>query len=132
MDIDAWNQKVLKQKGIDARPMRSQVVRNVGDLQEATLWDGVTKVRRQDSIYVEGEGLVKCINSELHFVFQTPKTMKGWGLYCTCGSIAGTVGISAYSKLASPIGNGKIVACIRLLTTKNNTGIGEHADGSHE
>lgn len=132
MDTDKWNKQVLKSQGISANPHRVSVVRSVGDLQEATLWDGHTKVVRQDLIYVEGEGLVKCINTELHFVFQTPKTMVGWGLYCTCGSIAGVVGWGAYSKLASPVGDGKIIACIRLLTTKNNVGVGEHADGSHE
>lgn len=132
MDIDAWNKRVLKSKGINATPPKAHIVRNVGDLQEATLWDGETKVRRQEYIFVEGHGLVKCINSELHFVFQTPKTMKGWGLFCTCGSIAGVVGYAAYSKLASPMSDGKIIACIRLLTTKQNTGIARHADESTE
>lgn len=132
MDIHAWNKRVLESKGIKTTVPRVNIVRNLGDLQEATLWDGVTKVRRQDAIYVDGYGLVKCINTELHFVFQTPKSMRGWGLFCTCGSIAGVVGWSAYSKLASPVGDGKIIACIRLLTTKKNTGIARHADGSTE
>jgi len=132
MDINEWNKRVLKSKGIVSAIPKVNIVRNIGDLQEATLWDGYTKVYRQDAIFVEGHGLIKCINSELHFVFQTPKTMKGWGLFCTCGSIAGVVGYGAYSKLASPMSNGKIIACIRLLTEKNNTGVGAHADGSHE
>jgi len=132
MDINKWNERVLKSKGINAAAQKVHIVRNVGDLQEATLWDGETKVRRQEYIFVEGQGLVRCAPHELHFVFQTPKTMRGWGLYCTCGSIAGVVGYGAYSKLASPMSDGKIIACIRLLTTKNNTGVGHHADNSSE
>lgn len=132
-DIHAWNTKMLKSRSIKgyAQPAY-KVSRNVGDLQRATLWDGITVVERRQYIYIEQYGLVSCINTELHFVFETPSSMRGWGLYCTCGSLAGVVGWEAYSKLASPIGNGMIVACIHLLTTKNNTGIGEHADGSHE
>lgn len=131
-EINRFNVDQLSRQGIKSYPQAAyKVVRNVGDLKEAVLWDG-TKVSRQESIYVEGYGLVTCVNTELHFVYETPVTMPGWGLYCTCGSIAGVVGASAYSRLASPTFNGKLLCCIRLLTTKNNTGVGEHADGSHE
>lgn len=132
MDIDKWNERVLKSKGISAETQKVSVVRSVGDVQELTLWDGHTKVHRQEYIYVEGHGLVRCAPYELYFIFQTPKTMKGWGLYCGCGSIAGVVGMNAYSKLASPTDTGKMIVCIRHQSTKNNTGIGRHADESTE
>ena len=131
-DVNGWNAKQLKKIGVNRKGTAPKIVRNQGDLQQATLPDG-TIVRRQEYLVVNGE-LVKCINSELHFVYETPDThtYKGWGLWCSCGSIAGVVGYSAYSKLASPSSTGKLVACVRLLTTKQNTGIAEHADGSHE
>lgn len=131
MDIKKWNDTVLKQQGINSKSISPKVVRNVGDAKRATLHDG-TVVERQDYIFVDGYGLVKCANTELHFVYEIPKHMKGWGLMCSCGSIAGVVGLNAYSKLASPTSTGMIIACVRLMATKNNTGIGEHADGSHE
>ena len=130
-DVGEWNKKVLKAKGISATVRPYSRVRVLGDLKKATLWDG-TVVERKDLIYVEQYGLLKCINTELHFVYEVPANHKGWGLMCTCGSIAGVVGYGAYSKLASPMSNGMIIACLRLLTTKENTGTGEHADGSHE
>lgn len=131
-DLLKFNQEQLSANGIKSYPQAAhKIVRNIGDLNEATLWDG-TKVYRQEHIYVQGYGLVQCVDTELHFVYETPARMPGWGLYCTCGSIAGVVGAQAYSKLASPTYNGKLLCCIRLMTTKNNTGIGEHADGSHE
>ena len=132
MKIDEWNEQTLKSQGLEYRSKSPQIARNQGDLQKATLPDG-TVVRRKEYLIIDGEQ-VKCIDTELHFVYETPDTVenKGWGLWCTCGSIAGTVGWRAYSKLASPSQTGKIVACLRLLATKNNTGIGEHADGSHE
>lgn len=131
MSIDKWNNNVLKAKGIKQNGTAPKIVRNQGDLKSAKLWDG-TVVERQDALWVDGYGLVKCINTELHFVYAAPKNHKGWGLWCTCGSLAGVVGYGAYSKLASPMGDGKIIACIRLLTTKQNVGLAEHADGSHE
>lgn len=131
MDINKWNENVLKSKGIKQSGKAPSIVRSVGDAKRATLWDG-TVVERTDAIFVDGYGLVKTIDSELHFVYAAPKTHKGWGLWCSCGSIAGVVGYSAYSKLASPMSDGKIIACIRLLTTKQNTGIATHADNSTE
>lgn len=131
-DIDKWNTDVLKSKGVSRKGTAPKIVRNQGDLQSAKLPDG-TVIKRQEYIFVNNE-LVRTVDSELHFVYQTPDSQKykGWSLWCTCGSIAGVVGYSAYSKLASPIGNGKIVACVRLLATKQNTGIARHADNSTE
>jgi hypothetical protein len=131
-NIEDFNTSELKRVGVTHKGKPPTISRNQGDLQQATLPDG-TIVRRRDSLLVNGE-IVKCIDTELHFIYETPDTAtnKGWGLWCTCGSIAGVTGWRAYSKLSSPSQTGKIVACIRLLATKENTGIGEHADGSHE
>jgi len=130
MKIEDWNTQVLKSKGIKHGGKAPKIVRNQGDLMEATLWDG-TVVRRQEYLF-DGQELVKTAPYELHFIYVAPKEHKGWGLYCTCGSIAGTVGLNAYSKLASPTSTGKMIVCIRHTTTKNNVGIGFHADNSSE
>ncbi len=131
MDTKKWNNEVLSAKGIKHKAIAPKVTRSVGDLQQATLPDG-TVVKRQDLIFVVGQGLVKCAPYELHFVFEMPKTFMGWGLYCTCGSIAGVVGLNAYSKLAAPTDTGKMIVCVRHTTLKQNIGIGQHADGSSE
>lgn len=128
-EIDKWNEGVLKKQGIKHSGKSPTISRNQGDLQQATLWDG-TVVKRQDFIFVDGHGLIKCAPYELHFVYASPKEHIGWGLWCTCGSIAGVIGTQAYSKLMSP--GGFMLACVRHTTVKNNVGIGEHADGSHE
>lgn len=131
MSVDKWNNSVLASKGIKQNGTAPKIVRNQGDLKKATLWDG-TVVERQELIFVEGYGLVKCAPQSAHFVYAAPKSHKGWGLFCTCGSIAGVVGYAAYSKLASPMSDGKVIACIRMLTEKNNVGISKHADGTVE
>jgi hypothetical protein len=128
--IEQWNERVLRSRGINAGGKAPKIVRNAGDLQSATLWDG-TVVTRQEYLF-DGQELVKCAPYELHFIYATPAGWKGWGLYCTCGSIAGTVGLNAYSKLASPTSTGKMIVCLHHTATKNNVGIGTHADGSTE
>jgi len=131
-DTNLWNTQVLKKIGVNRSGRAPKIVRNQGDLQTATLPDG-TIVRRREYIVANGE-LVKCAPYELHFLYETPDTAenKGWGLWCTCGSIAGVVGYGAYSKLASPSSTGKMLVCIRHTTLKNNEGVGRHADGSTE
>jgi len=131
MSIKEWNDKVLKSKGVNVKSASPAVVRAVGDAKRATLADG-TVVHRVDMIYVDGYGLIKCAPYELHFIYELPKHIKGWGLYCTCGSIAGVIGYAAYSKLASPTDTGMIIACVRHTTLKQNEGIGRHADNSTE
>ncbi len=131
MDINKWNNNILKSKGIKASVRPYSRVRSVGDAQKATLWDG-TVVDRKEYIFVDGYGLIKCAPYELHFIYETPPSHKGWGLMCSCGSIAGVVGYGAYSQLVSPTATGHMIVCIRHTTVKQNTGIGEHADGSHE
>lgn len=117
--------------GIHHKAVPSTVVRNTGDLKKATLWDG-TVVERSEYLFVDGHGFIKCCPYELHFLYSAPKEHIGYGLMCTCGSIAGVVGLQAYSKLASPTSTGKMIVCIRHTATKNNVGVGVHADGSHE
>lgn len=85
MDIDKWNKRVLESQGIKAETRNMKIVRSLGDLKKATLWDG-TQVERQESIYVEGHGLVKTAPYELHFVYESPTHIKGWGLYCFPGN----------------------------------------------
>ena len=134
-DINKWNKEILGMQGHSRNTIPStKVVRNVGDLKQAKLWDD-TVVERVDYIFVDGYGLVKTAPYELHFIYEVPKRHRnkyGWGLYCTCGSIAGVVGLSAYSKLAAPTSSGMMAVCIRHTTLKNNEGIGRHADGSTE
>ena|SRR3972149_1145334 len=131
LDKNKWNNDTLKSMGINQKAVPPSVVKSVGDLQKATLWDG-TIVERSEYLFVDGHGLVKCCPYELHFLYCAPKEHKGYGLMCTCGSIGGVVGLSAYSKLASPTSTGKLIVCIRHTATKNNVGLGTHADGSTE
>lgn len=132
MDINKWNNDVLSAQGIKHKGNAPKISRNVGDLKFAKLPDG-TVVERQELIFVDGHGLIRCAHYELHFIYVYPNPSgkyRGWGLFCTCGSIAGVVGTEAYSKLASP--GGKMLVCVRHTATKNNVGIGQHADGSTE
>src|SRR5687768_11161398 len=131
MTITDWNDKVLKRQGVNARSAAPKIVRSVGDAKRATLHDG-TVVERVEMIWVDGYGLVKCAPYELHFIYQLPRHIPGWGLMCTCGSIAGVVGYNAYTKLASHTDTGMIIVCVRHTTLKNNEGIGRHADESTE
>lgn len=109
-------------------------IRSWGDKNKATTHDGLT-VERMDHIYVEGYGLVRCIPYELHFVYEDKSKKLGrWSFMCTCGSIAGVISYNEVKTLMTVSGTepGYIMACIHHTTTKQNTGIGSHADGSHE
>lgn len=130
-DINKWNNQVLSSMGVKANAKSNHIVRSVGDAKRATLTDG-TVVERQESLYLEGYGLVQCAPYELHFIYQLPKHMIGYSPMCTCGSIAGVVGYDVYSKLSAPTFNGLIIVCIRHMTLKKNEGIGKHADDSTE
>ena len=131
MDIKKWNEEELKKNGFSAPVRPYSRVRSLGDLKKATLWDE-TVVERQDYLYVGGYGMVKCCPYELHFIYKVPDSHYGWGLMCTCGSIAGVVGYKAYSKLMLPTSTGQMIVCLRHNTLKDNEGIGRHADGSTE
>jgi len=132
LDIHKFNTQQLKENGSGQFSQPAyKTVRNVGDLKQATLWDG-TIVERAGYIFVGGYGLIRCCPYELHFIYETPQYIPGWGLYCTCGSIAGVTGLASYSKLISPTSTGHMIVCIRHSTLKQNEGIGRHADGSTE
>lgn len=131
MTIKEDNDLVLSRMGVKERSVSTRVVRSVGDAKRAKLHDG-TVVEREDSLYIEPYGLVQCAPYELHFIYKLPKHMMGYGLMCTCGSIAGVVGYDVYSKLSAPTFNGMIIVCIRHMTLKQNEGKGRHADDSTE
>ena len=129
-----WNKSQLVENGItnqNPSTVAQMIVRNIGDATKATLPTG-EDIERKEYIFVDGHGLIKCAPYELHFIYELPSKYKGWGLYCTCGSIAGVVGYNAYSKLAAPTFSGQMIVCLHHTSTKNNDTWGEHADGSHE
>lgn len=105
-----------------------------GDKNSAITNDGI-KVERQELIYAEGYGLVKCVPYELHFIYEDKSKKRGrWAYMCTCGSIAGIISYNEVKTLMTVTGaeSGYILACIAHTTAKQNTGVGKHADGSHE
>lgn len=130
-DIKKWNKEVLNSMGVKEEAKSQTVVRSIGDAKRATLADG-TIVEREESLYIEPYGLVQCAPYELHFIYKLPKHMMGYGLMCTCGSIAGVVGYDVYSKLSAPTFSGMIIVCVRHMTLKQNEGKGRHADDSSE
>jgi len=109
-------------------------IRSWGDKGKAVTHDGLT-VERMEYIYVEGYGLVKTIPYELHFVFEDKSKKIGrWSFMCTCGSIAGIISYNEMKSLMTVNGTepGYVMACIHHTATKQNTGIGRHADRSTE
>ncbi len=109
-------------------------IRSWGNKNQAITHDGET-VNRMEYIYVEGYGLVKCIDYELHFIFEdTSKKVGRWAYMCTCGSIAGVISYNEMKSMMTVWGNepGYVLACVHHTAMKQNTGIGKHADGSTE
>lgn len=105
-----------------------------GDKNSAITHDGL-KVERQELIYAEGYGMVKCIPYELHFVYEDKSKKKGrWAFMCSCGSLAGIVSYNEMKSLMTVQGieAGYVLACIAHLSSKQNTGIGRHSDNSTE
>lgn len=108
------------------------IIKHRGDLDNATTADGY-KVHRQDKLFFEGHGWVKCAPMDNHFVYDDPafKKKRGrWSPMCTCGSPAGIVGYNAYVDNASPTGKfdssvpGEMIICL------HHAQYGKHADGS--
>ena len=109
-------------------------IRSWGDKNSAITFDN-ERVERQEYLYADGYGLVKCINYELHFVYEDKSKKVGrWVYMCTCGSIAGIVSYNEMKSLMTVQGieKGYVFVCISHTATKQNTGIGKHADGSTE
>ena len=109
-------------------------IRSFGDKNTAITMDG-NKVSRQEFIFAEGYNMVRCIPYELHFVYEDPSKKKGrWSLMCTCGSMAGIISFNDMKQSMTVQGTetGYVLACIAHTASKQNTGIGRHADGSTE
>lgn len=107
-------------------------IRSFGDKNTAISYDG-QKVERQDWFYAEGYDMVRAIPYELHFIWEDKSGKKGrWAFLCTCGSIAGIISYKEVSSLMSIENKGYVLGCIAHTASKQNTGIGRHADGSTE
>jgi len=109
-------------------------IRSWGDKNSAITHDGL-KVERQDLFYAEGYGIVKCLPTTMHFIFEDKSKKHGrWLLMCTCGSIAGIISYNEIKSLVTVDGteSGYILACVAGLTNKHHTGIFRHADNSTE
>ncbi len=136
MDIIKTNTGYLQKYGGEVAKQATSfaTIRSWGDKGKAITHDGLT-VERQEYIYVEGYGLVKTIPYELHFVFEDKSRKRGrWSFMCTCGSIAGIVSYNEMKSLMTVQGTeqGFVLACVHHTATKQNLGVGKHADGSSE
>lgn len=140
MSDDKWkktklnNFKYIPKMGSSQTPVTDfATIKSFGDKNSAVTHDGI-KVERMEFIYAEGYGVVKCAPYELHFVFEDKSKKKGrWAYMCTCGSIAGIIAWKEIKNLMSIQGeHGYVLACIAHTASKQNLGIGSHADGSHE
>lgn len=107
-------------------------IRSFGDKNSAMTHDGI-KVFRQEFIFVEGYGMVRCPPTTMHFVYEDTSKKRGrWAFMCTCGSIAGIVSYKDIVGLISPELGQYVLMCIHGLTSKQHTGIFRHVDGSTE
>ena len=133
------NKKLLEQFAGENNPMLSKVngyakIRNYGNKNQATTHDGL-EVYRSDSIYIEGYGLVTCVPYELHFIYEDKSKKVGrWVFMCGCGSPAGIISYNSPIKklMSRPTDGGYLLACLAHTSTRDNMGIGKHADGSTE
>lgn len=129
------NLELTKKMGIVGSQVKDFArIRSWGDKGKAITHDGL-EVERQDFFFAEGYGIVKTIPYELHFVFEDKSKKKGrWAFMCTCGSLAGIISYNEVKHLMTVNGDepGYVLACIAHTTSKQNIGIGRHADGSTE
>ncbi len=130
--IKEGNFKLLSGMGGVQAPQDFARIRSFGDKNSAVTFDNV-KVERQEHIFVEGFGMVKVCPYELHFLYEDKSKKLGrWSFMCTCGSLAGIVSYKELKGLVSPQLGEYILVCINHMATKQNTGIGKHADMSTE
>ena len=107
-------------------------IRSWGDKNSAITFDNV-RVERQDFIFVDGYGMVNLTQYELHFLYEDKSKKIGrWSYMCTCGSIGGVVSYKELVGLVSPKLGEYVMVCIAHMASKQNSGIGNHADGSTE
>jgi hypothetical protein len=134
------NYNFLRSLGIPLNSVGSfSRVRSVGDKKTAITHDG-EKVERAEFIWCDGYGLVECVPYELHFIYEDPrskdshpKKIKGrWAHMCTCGSPAVVASYNETKALMTPKTRGYLLMCAAHTSSKQTTGIGTHADGSHE
>jgi len=132
--INQINHSLLEGIGgqLATKPSDFSRIRSWGDKNSAETHDGI-KVYRQEFIFVEGYGMVKCPPTTMHFVYEDTSKKRGrWTYMCTCGSIAGIVSYKDIAGLISPELGEYVLMCIHGLSHKQHTGIFKHADGSTE
>jgi hypothetical protein len=133
------NKKLLEEVFGQNNPTMSKVggfakIRSWGDKNKAITHDGL-EVRRLDSVYIEGYGVVTMTQYELHFLYEDKSKKIGrWTYMCSCGSPAGIVSYnSPINKLMSKPSEGDfILVCLAHTTSRDNVGVGKHADNSTE
>lgn len=132
----ATNSSFLSRAGNVGREVRGYAkIRSFGDKNSAWTFDGL-KVERQEFIYAEGYGLVRCLPTTLHFIYEDKSKKPGrWAFMCTCGSLSGIVSYKEIRGLMTPsmenLGE-YVLVCVHGLASKQNTGIFRHADMSTE
>lgn len=132
-EIKAGNFRLLSGMAGD-RPKDFAHIRSFGDKNSATTHDGI-KVERQEFFFIEGYGLVTAVPYELHFCYEDKSGKLGrWIFMCTCGSPCGIISYNDMKTLMDVHGteDGYVMACLSHTTSKQNTGVGRHADNSSE
>lgn len=114
------------------KPQDFARIRSFGDKNSAVTHDGL-RVERQEYLFVEGYGMVRCLPTTLHFIYEDKSKKIGrWAFMCTCGSLGGIIAYDEIKEFITTESTGYLLACIHGVTNKQNTGIFRHADGSSE
>jgi hypothetical protein len=130
--IKEGNYKLLSSIGSTHKPADFARIRSWGDKNSAITFDG-DKVERIELLFVEGYGMVKNLPTTMHFCYEDKSKKLGrWVYMCTCGSPAGVISYKEIKDFITVEAQGYILACIAGVTSKQNTGIFKHADGSSE
>ena|SRR3972149_3704046 len=130
--IKEGNWELLSSMGGVQKPKDFARIRSFGDKNTATTWDGL-KVERQESLFVEGFGMVRVLPTTMHFIFEDKSKKLGrWAFMCTCGSLGGIVSYKELGDLVSPELGEYVLVCVNGLAYKQNVGIFKHSDGSSE
>lgn len=107
-------------------------IRSFNSKNSAVTHDGI-EVERQEFIFAESYGMVKCLPTVQHFVYEDKSKKIGRWLYmCSCGSLAGIIAYDELKDFITTEPTGYLLACIAGVTAKQNTGIFRHADNSTE
>jgi len=132
-EIKSGNYQLLTNMGGNLeKPKDFARIRSWGDKGSAITHDG-NRVERVEYMFVEGYGMVKCLPTTMHFIYEDKSGKRGrWAFMCTCGGIAGIVSYKELKGLISPELGEYVLACVGGLASKQNTGIFRHMDGSTE